>query len=335
MASPIHYGTDGRGQRLLDIGKVIDLFEAQEGIVEHVIGKTGNGKTYEGTRRAIEDLLKGEVVYTTWELILPEKYDQRKSWEHLIFNFLFGKKYFYRFDLKKNWHYLDIDREDLLDFIESLTDCKLYMDEGQDVFDSRGGIDKRARKTITRSRHMRKTLIIISQRAQAVDVNARANVSYFYKCIKTFAWWWPFRPYFKIYRTDEMDDQNYPVWEERLPDGKMWKAPLWRSHFADDKIFNAYNSWYLRKGKKKSQEIHLEAFELSRMDMLDAMIDLIEEAKEKKRSMRITRKLEKQGVLPKQPSEFMRELSTVAKKSTVLSTDKELSYTHDEGTRKK
>ncbi len=251
------------GQKVRDVSQLVDVFEAQEGEVEQIIGKTGNGKTYEATRRALEYLHKGMVVYTTWHLILPDEFDERKSVGHLFFRTMFFKKRFYRFDFKKNWHFLDIDRDDLIEHLASLTDCVVFMDEGQDVFDARGGMDRPARKTITRTRHMRKTLIIISQRAQAVDVTARANVSYFYKCVKTWAWFWPFRTYFKVYRTEEMDDQNYPIWEERMPGGEMWKAPVWHAHFASQKVYDAYNSWYLRAGKEKSQEVYFEAYDLS------------------------------------------------------------------------
>lgn len=250
---------DKVGKKVIDISGLLDVFEAQEGEVQQIIGKTGNGKTYEATRRALNYLKNGYAVYTTWQLILPDYYDEREDKEKLFFRTVFGKKRFYRFNLRENWHYLDIDRPDLIQFVAGLTDCIVFMDEGQDIFDSRERADKPTRKTITRTRHMRKTLIIISQRAQAVDVTARANVTFFYKCVKTTAWWWPFKYYFKVYRTEEMDQQNFPIWEEPLLD---WKAPLWHSGFANDEIYNAYNSWYLRAGIPKSQEIKFEAYEL-------------------------------------------------------------------------
>lgn len=248
------------GKKVTDIGELVDVFEAQEGEIQQIIGKTGNGKTYEATRRALEFLRQGYTVYTTWHLILPDHYDEREDKEKIFFRLLFGKKRFYRFDYKENWKYLDIEREDLIKFVAQLTDCVVFLDEGQDIFDSRGRIDKDSRKTLTRTRHMNKTLIIISQRAQAVDVTARANVTYFYKCVKTLAWWWPFKPYFKVYRTEEMDQQNFPIWEEPMKD---WTAPLWHSGFAKQEVYDAYNSWYLRAGMPKSQEVKFEAFELN------------------------------------------------------------------------
>lgn len=259
------------GTKVYDISELVDLFEANEGEVQHIIGKTGNGKTYEGTRRALDYLYQGKVVYTSWELNLPEFYDELEDKEKVFFKTIFNQKTFFRFPIKKNWHYVDIDRPDLIEFIASRTDCIFMLDEGQDVFDARGGMNRMARQAITRTRHMRKTLIIISQRAQAVDVTARANITWFYKCVKTRAWWFPFVFYFKVYRSDEMDDQNYPIWEERLPDGKMWTAPVWHSHFASKKIYDAYNSWYLRKGIKKSQDVHFEAYTLTFSEKLKVL----------------------------------------------------------------
>lgn len=250
----------GMGKKVVDIGQLVDLFEAQEGEIQHIIGKTGNGKTYEGTRRALEYLKSGYTVYTTWQLILPDFYDEREDKGKLFWKTLLFRKRFYKFDYKNNWHFLDIDRPDLIQFVAGLTDCIVFLDEGQDIFDSRERIDKASRKVLTRTRHMRKTLIIISQRAQAVDVTARANVTFYYKCVKTRAWFWPFKTYFKVYRTEEMDQTNFPIWEDLMTD---WQAEVWQSHFASAEVYRSYNSWYLRAGVPKSQEIKFDAYDLT------------------------------------------------------------------------
>lgn len=275
--------TNTLGKRVIDIGQLVDVFEAQEGEIQQIMGKTGNGKTYEATRRALEYLEQGFTVYTTWQLILPEVYDEREDKAKLFWKILFFQKRFYKIDVKKNWHWLDVDRPDLIQFVAGLTDCIVMLDEGQDIFDSRERIDKSSRKVLTRTRHMRKTLIIISQRAQAVEVTARANVTYFYKCVKTWAWFWPFKTYFKVYRTEEMDQMNFPIWEAPMDD---WEAPIWRSHFASDKVYNSYNSWYLRAGIPRSQEITFEAYDLSIWEKVKAFfrpkkkIELIEPTEE-------------------------------------------------------
>lgn len=253
---------DKFGKRVIDISQLVDVFEVQEGEIQHIIGKTGNGKTYEGTRRAMEFLRQGYTVYTTWQLILPEYYDERLDKSKLFWNTIFFKKRFYRFNLKNNWHFLDIDRPDLVEFIAGLTDCIVFLDEGQDIFDSYEGIGmtKIKRKSLTRTRHLRKTLIIISQRAQAVHVTARANITYYYKCVKTTAWFWPFTNHFKVYRTEEMDNSNLPVWEDLITG---WQAEVWQSHFARKYIYDSFNSWYLRAGIPKSQDISFEAYDLN------------------------------------------------------------------------
>lgn len=261
------------GSKVIDITELLDVFEAQEGEIQQIIGKTGNGKTYHATWRAWNDLIKGRVVYTSWLLNLPEKYDERNSLAALIFRTVFWwKKRFYSFDLKQNWHYIDINRSDLIDFLANLTDCIIYLDEGQDIFDSRERAGRIVRQTITRSRHLRKTLVIISQRAQAVEVSARANVTFFFQCVKSWVWWWPFKPYFKVYRTEEMDDNNYPIWENLITG---WRAPLFYGHFADKKIFNLFNSWYLRGGIERSQDVHFEAYDLTFKEKIKALLTTV------------------------------------------------------------
>ena len=303
------------GKRVIDISELVSVFEEQEGVIEQIIGKTGNGKTYEGTRRALEYLKEGHTVYTTWQLIIPDYFDERKNLATLLFKTIFFRKRFYKFNFKNNWHFIDIDRPDLVDFVAGLTDCIVFLDEGQDIFDSYEGIgmSKIKRKSLTRTRHLRKTLIIISQRAQAVAVTARANVQYFYKCVKTWAWFWPFATYFKVYRTEEMDSNNFPIWEDLTTD---WQAELWHSHFAKKEVYDAYNSWYLRAGIPKSQEVSFEAYDLSTIDKIIAMFAYIfrdrkEEEREKEaykqrileesEKLRLSKKIMPVEIKPKKP----------------------------------
>lgn len=260
------------GKRVIDIDPLLSVFEAQEGEVQHIIGKTGMGKTYEATRRALNYLYSGYTVYTTWRLNLPDYYDEREHKWTVFKKLVKGKKEFFRFDLKNNWHYVDlkeyeqdgiIDTEKLATFLANRTDCIFMLDEGQDVFDSNKRSGQIARQSITRTRHMHKTLIIISQRAHAVDVNARANVTYFYKCEKVK---WPFFPFrFRVYRTDEIDEHNnYPIWSRDNSQGEaVWKAPVWHSAFAKKYIYDAYDSWYMRQQMVRSQDIKVDAYTLT------------------------------------------------------------------------
>jgi hypothetical protein len=269
------------GKRIIDLTDIVANFEADEGDVEHIIGKTGQGKTYEATRRALRYLRQGSVLYTTWRLNLPEYFDERDSIWHLILNTLLFRKVFHRFDYRKNWHHINLDdymddtgvfdTEKFAIFLATRTDCIFMLDEGQDVFDSHQRAGKIARQTITRTRHMHKKLILISQRAQAVDVTARGNVTYFYRCTCLNI---PFLPkYFKVHISDEIDNaQNYPIWERHDSTGKVvWKAPLYYSGFARKSVYAAYDSWYMRKNMVRSQDIHLLAYELTLGDKIKAM----------------------------------------------------------------
>ncbi len=272
------------GKKVIDITGLVDAFEADEGTIEQIIGKTGNGKTYEATRRAWGYLTEGKIVYTTWELLLPDQYDERESIGALLFRLLTFKKRFYAFPLKQNWKFIDVYRDDLVAYVASLTDAIVMLDEGQDIFDARERADKTSRQTLTRTRHLRRTLIIISQRAQAVDVTARANVTYFYKCVKK---WALFFTYFRVYRTEEMDDNNYPIWEIAGTETKPgWEAEVWHSGFARKFIYDLYNSWYLRKGIPRSQEVSFDAYDLSSYDKLKALLKALFSRKKRQKKQR-------------------------------------------------
>lgn len=276
----------------IDITEIIDLFEAKEGDVEHIIGKTGQGKTYEASRRAIIYLEQGNVVYTTWRLNLPDVYDERENPARVLMSILFFKKRFYKFEYKKNWHFVNLDdymdaegvfdTEKFAKFLATRTDCIFMLDEGQDTFDSHQRAGKIARQSITRTRHMHKKLIIISQRAQAVDINARANVTIFYKCeVINF----PFLPkFFRVRMTDEIDEvNNYPIWVRHDSQGrKTWEAPVYHSGFAKTKVYNAYDSWYMRKNMVRSQEVHLHGYELGFTDRLRQFYRLVKDRNDNK-----------------------------------------------------
>jgi len=252
-------GSKPIGKKVIDISQLVDVFASQEGEIIQLIGGIGQGKTYEATRLALKYLHEGKVVYTNWHLELPEVYDQRKSLKYNIMNFIFARKRFYKIDLHKNWHYYDIDSPDVADFVASLTDCIVFCDEGQDLFDSYEGtkMSKVKRKSLTRTRHLRKTLVIVSQRAQAIAVTARANVNMFYKTEK---WQFPLLPpLFKIRATEDMDSQNFPIWK----DSEGNEAKVISSHFAKKEVYNAYNSWYLSAGVPRSQQVHFEAYDMT------------------------------------------------------------------------
>jgi hypothetical protein len=156
------------------------------------------------------------------------------------------------------------------------------LDEGQDVFDSHHRAGQIARQTITRTRHMHKTLIVISQRASAVDVTARNNVVAFYKCECIS---YPFLPkFFRVYITEDIDESNSnPLWIRHNSVGEViWKAPIYYSGFARKHIYDLYDSWYMRKNMERSQATHLELYELNFMERLKLLgQNIIPQKKEK------------------------------------------------------
>ena len=121
---------------------------------------------------------------------------------------------------------------------------------------------------------MHKTLIVISQRAQAVDVTARGNVTNFYKCEKRYIPLFGYR--FRVYRTDDIDEgSSYPIWVRHDSTGReVWKAELWHSAFAKKWIYDMYDSWYMRQQQIRSQDIKLEAYNLSLGDRLRVFFGL-------------------------------------------------------------
>lgn len=155
------------GKQVLN-DELIGLFQADEGGIESYTGGIGEGKTYGACKRAVDDLMKGKVVYTSWPMILDHfEGDQRKDPFYAFWNLVTFRKRFFKFDLKKNWHYIDYEDEktwyidykdkplheastfiegkhrvyfdDFVEFITYLTDCVVYLDEGQDIFDSYEG----------------------------------------------------------------------------------------------------------------------------------------------------------------------------------------------------
>ncbi len=352
------------GRQVIDISPLLGVFEAQEGEVQQIIGKTGMGKTYEATRRALNYLQQGYVVYTTWRLNLPDYYDEREHFWPVLRNLILRRKNFFRFNYKENWKYVDlqdfeskavyekegvkeqvlpkslerikeleaegyvlkerggiIDTEALAIYLATRTDCIFMLDEGQDVFDSNKKSGQIARQSITRTRHMHKTLILISQRAQAVDVNVRANCTYFYMCVKRNTLLFPTR--FRVYRTDDVDESsNYPIWVRHNSQGEItWQAPIWHSGFAKKYIYDAYDSWYMRQNMIRSQDIKIDAYELTTSEKFLAMGDAIFGKKEKKEKVKKVKEVKE-----KKPffSFFKRQNKAINKDKIELSTPKKL-----------
>ena len=229
---------------------LLDLFEAEEGTINQYYGRVGQGKTYAATKDVLDDLANGQVIYANWHLNF-EGHDDRYSLKYASRNFFFFRKRYYRFP-KENFHFIEID-DQFMDKFEKLTDCKVYLDEGHVIFDSyeMAKMSLRKRKSILHTRHFNRTINIISQRPTAVHVSARGNVNIFYRCTKI--WTWPVM----LFRRQEFQDMTGETVDETADPIST------RFYMGRKRVFEAYNSKYLRGGIPRSQKVYVEAWDLS------------------------------------------------------------------------
>lgn len=250
---------------------MFDLFEPSEGGINFYYGRIGNGKTYAATADVLESLSRGEVNYVNW-VINYKGFDETKSFTHVFFKSLFFRSDFYKFppenliyfsmEEPKTWVIRGKQYQDFVEFLNDLNDCNIWLDEGQWLLDSYEGnkFSTGKRKLVLHTRHLNRSLNIISQRTQAVQVSARGQVNRFFKCEKKMEW-----PFLIFRRTEyqDMKDNDVDESEESVIDTK--------TYFASKQVMDAYDTKYLRAGVPRSQEIYFEAYRytvLGRFKML-------------------------------------------------------------------
>jgi hypothetical protein len=223
-------------------------------------GRIGSGKTYAATADILDKLRKGKVIYANW-LLQYGGTDERKSAGRVLISLLlpwyrrfynFPKENLIYFELSDKWA-RDNGYKDFTDWFSTRTDCDIYADEGHMMFDSYQGtrmsIDKRA--AILHTRHFNRSIYIISQRPTAIHVSMRANVNVFFRCEKI----WSFGPFVRFKRTEYQDmlgetvDEN----EEKILGVKYY--------WGKKRIFDSYDTKYLRGDMKDSQKVLFEAYE--------------------------------------------------------------------------
>jgi hypothetical protein len=279
------------GEKVKEI-ELVNLFPPYAGMITQYYGRIGSGKTYAATMDVLELLRRGQVVYTNWKLNF-DGYDERKSAFHVFITIiLFWKKRFYKFP-KENLHFLDVDK-DFHDKLAKITDSHIFLDEGHVAFDSyemaRLSIEKR--KNILHTRHFDRSIHIISQRPTAVHVVMRANVNVFYKCELQ----WSFMSLIRFRRTEYQDMLNENVDEDEE------KVVSVKHYWGEKRIFNSYNTKYLRGGMAASQKVLFEAFDLKYMARILLFFKLllhikdIKDIKDIKRTSRT--QFRKKGKLP-------------------------------------
>jgi len=239
-------------------------------------GRIGEGKTYAATVDALRDLRSGKVVYTSWKLKW-EGYDERDNPLYRLLYKLGIKKYFWIFP-KENWHYFNMNADDALEKLGSLTDCVMYLDEGHLLLDSylATKMERKDRATILHTRHFDRTIHVISQRPTAIHVVVRANVNRFFKLEKV----WDFRLFWKkkwrIVRflktefqdtgADDKPDETRIVLENGKDGGYKFGVSEER-YFSRQKYREAYDSKYLRSDMTHSQEQHARRVLLDGTDL--------------------------------------------------------------------
>jgi len=245
-----------------------EMFAPVEGYNAVYYGKVRNGKTRSATADIIELLKRGETVYANWKIDFPD-YDERKDFGAVWKKVLFGRKYFFKYNIADNFHYIDPDElisgggEVDIHYLGRLVGVHLFIDEGQWLFSS---MDKTwDRDTIAKMKlvlhggHYCRSLNIITQRASNISKNMRSQVNIWYRCVKRL----DFGSFmvFQRWSIEDMKD-DLPVEFIKDEDGKETPNGEVKNYFVNklhDPVFKAYNTHAMRN---KDAIPVLPAFEL-------------------------------------------------------------------------
>jgi len=246
--------------------ELLDLFQADEGDIELIYGRIGEGKTTEAVRRMLETLKNGGVVYTNIKLDLSECiFDDRVSIRQTLANLIWFRKRYYSFR-KENYHYFnpdDYEPQEMVEFLSKLTDCEIYYDEGHWLLDSYEGtkISKQRRKLVLETRHFNRKLVLITQRPTAIAVSARGNVNRFWRCkvvLRLFG--------IMCMRVEQFQDMIGETVDETVCISKEF-------HFNNSEVFRVFNTHGLRGGVARSQEVFVDAYDLN---LKERMLQLLQ-----------------------------------------------------------
>jgi len=253
------------GTKVPDEEKV-DIFIAPEGELNLYYGQIGSGKTYGATADIIEELKQGRVVYATWPIKI-DSFDDRESWFLVILNLFLFRKRFYKIPCAENFHFIDAEKgevdgvqtwnperpSDYIDFLNTLNHCSLYLDEAWRVIDSYAstrdfGVEVRSLILVTR--HKFRTINLIAQRPNSIQVTARANMNRFYKFVKLATW-----PWIRFARFEFQEMTGETVNEEVDPVSV-------KTYWGSKSIFSAYNS-YFYGDLNRLHDFKFDAYDLS------------------------------------------------------------------------
>jgi len=248
---------------------VLEFFPINEGSIDFIYGRIGNGKTLLATIDIKRRLARGEVVYCNWKIDV-DNVDQTRNRFYVLLHALGLKRNLVRIDCKKNLHYLPVDDEyaqkqgyeDFTDWLSRLTDCAVYLDEGHIIFDSyqHAKFSLRKRTAVLHTRHFNRSIVVVSQRPTAIHVSARANVNRFFKCERPLAGLQKRLGLLFFVKTEYQDMLNETVDEEK-PLASTW-------YFPSRKLLKSYDTKYMRGGLESSQ---VPAIDIIRLGFLEGI----------------------------------------------------------------
>jgi hypothetical protein len=255
--------------------QLVDYFDAAEGSIELIYGRIRNGKSTHAVRLMYTALKEGRVIYSNLLLDLSqENFDQRDAFEQVFWKLFFGKKRYFVFD-KRNYHWFNPTtgecdgkvvfdpnkKGDEIAWLNTLTDCEIFYDEGQWLLDSyeMTNVSVAKRKLITETGHNNRKIYIIAQRTQSVHVNARGNVNIFWKCKKQNWFFWSL---LVVYEFQDMKGQDVDEDAEPVSVQKFWSS---------NQYWRMFNTHYLRAGKPRSQEVYFKAYDYTRKEQFVLM----------------------------------------------------------------
>jgi len=211
-------------------------WKAPEGSVNFYYGRIGSGKTYAATADLLDLLDQGQIVYANWMVDWHGYFTAGNRFQRLLY-WCLGWRVFDGVP-RSNFHYVPPDQMSA-EFLNTLADCHVFIDEGQNLLDSYKGTEFSIakRRLIQYTRHYHRTLNIIAQRTQSVQVTARAQVNRFYKCTRKGFRLWP-----RFVRQEFADISGEDVAE--TPESLVSEKHYW----GRNRVFNAYDSKYMRQG---------------------------------------------------------------------------------------
>jgi len=207
-------------------------------------GRLGQGKTYAMTADIIADLKRGAVWYVNYP-IYWNGYDERNSFMQLLLGVLGLRKKYYEFK-DENLHYLPVD-ENFHDKVQTLTDCKIGLDEGYVAYDSyeMAKLTMAKRQTIFHARHYDRSFYYTVQRPTSIHTTLRSQTNVFYKVSKIQLFG------LVLFKRTEYDLGANEQVDEDHPLSVKW-------YLGKKEVFEAYDTKYLRGSIEPSQITHVE-----------------------------------------------------------------------------